>query len=295
MLTALNTEPTSERTKSSGGFSHLDALAVLAVICLLAVALIPLTACYRADAQRAAVCQDNLRQLAMGWGAYAVDHQDVLMPNPGWVTGYLGWYRAPGRPVYFDEQRLVNPSNAVMAMYMQNPKVYKCPSETYKLPGYPRDRVRSVSMNGALVGRSGSGNTCRGPGPDGRIYFGKDKSGENNPVKKMSDLNTCGPARVFVILDEQADSISDATFMFDPGYAPGTERWRNLPAANHRGAGSLIFADGHGEIHKWVERRGTNMTTYPVRMAGGSPWADHVLGTSRDYEWIQDHMPFWLK
>lgn len=258
--------------------------------------LLPVAVRYRGDGQRAAVCQDNLRQLAMGWGSYAVEHQDVLMPNPGWVGGRMGWYQAPGRPVYFDEQRLVNRSNAVMADYVRDPKVYNCPAENYKLPGYPRDRVRSVSMNGVLVGRSGSGNTCQGPGPNGRIYFGKNKlSLDNSPVKKMSDLNFCGPATVFVFLDEQADSIEDATFMFDPGYAPGSQRWRDLPGAEHRGAGSLIFADGHGEIHKWVERSGTNMTTYPVRMVEGSPWEDHVLGTSRDYEWMQDHMPYWVK
>jgi prepilin-type processing-associated H-X9-DG protein len=121
----------------------------------------------------------------------------------------------------------------------------------------------------------------------GRNYF---------KAKNMSDLSTPGPASVFVFLDEHADSIDDGVFLVNPGYPPNQEQWRNLPASYHNGAGSFSFADGHGEIHRWLERGGNNTTIYNVTMTGTpptQPWSAGGIGfTSGDYEWIVDRMPY---
>jgi len=104
-----------------------------------------------------------------------------------------------------------------------------------------------------------------------------------------------------VVLDENADSIcflnGDATFAFDAGESPTAESWRDLPASYHNGASSFSFADGHSEIHKWLQRNG--QTVYPVlRNTTVEPWRTPPNGPatpmqhSSDYEWVQDRMPY---
>ena len=286
----MNNKPLTGRTGNGRGFSRTELLLMIAAAGLLAAILVTLTMRNGAEAQRAAVCQDHLRQLAVGWGNFALDNQGQLMPNHHWVRGRMGWDPGAGRPTYFDEDRLVDTNNSTMARYIKDPKVYKCPSDTYKLPGYPRDRVRSVSMN-AVLASSSYAPWIGGNSPDGRQYFGR-QVGSLFPARTLADLEKPGPAMVFVFLDEHPDSNFDPSFMFSPGYAPGAERWQDLPGSNHRGAGSLVFADGHGEIHKWVERSGTNRTVYPVTFSTNQVWAAQPPGTSRDYEWMNDRMPY---
>jgi prepilin-type processing-associated H-X9-DG protein len=152
-------------------------------------------------------------------------------------------------------------------------------------------------MNGQLAG---SGPTAQGNGPDGtRRYFAQGTPGTQSvlgktSVQKTYDLNSSGAANVFVILDEHPDSINDAVFQHDPGYAQGSEKWRDLPASNHNGVGSFSFADGHSELRKWLETGGIKKTTYTVTY---TRWLDRpekglTLGISRDYEWLQDRMAY---
>ena len=264
---------------------------VIVAVCLLAALGIPVLKRHPVQDQQAVVCQEHLRTLIVGWGAYALDHQNELMPNHHWVRGRMGWDPGPGRPSYFDENKLVDTNNSIMAAYVRDPKVYKCPSDTNKLSSYPRDRVRSVSMNAALAGSSHYAPWIGGDSPGGRRYFGREV-GSLFPARRMADLEKPGPAMVFVFLDEHPDSNFDPSFMFSPGFARGAERWLDLPGSNHRGAGSLVFADGHGEIHKWRERSGTNKTVYPVSFSTNEVWAAQPLGVSRDYEWMNDRMPY---
>jgi prepilin-type processing-associated H-X9-DG protein len=114
----------------------------------------------------------------------------------------------------------------------------------------------------------------------------------------MSDLNKPGPVNTFVILDEQGDSINDGTFMLNPGYSPAAESWRDLPASYHNGAGSFSFADGHSEIHKWLQINGP--TVFPVlrknyTTSAQAPWGSSPpmpMRNSRDYEWMESKMPY---
>ena len=119
----------------------------------------------------------------------------------------------------------------------------------------------------------------------------------------MNDLNNPGPANVYVILDEQADSMSavngDATYAFDPGCPRTSEYWRDLPASYHNRCGSFSFADGHSEIHKWTEEGtgstgGPAKTVYPVTKTtwgSSAPWKSNLMRNSGDYAWVEDRMP----
>lgn len=182
----------------------------------------------------------------------------------------------------------MDPAASAMANYVKSAGVYKCPSDTMQKTG---TRSRSLAMNGALAGRAGSGPVVQGHNPPDHSYYGSGANGAGGPARKMNHLQTPGVSDVFVFLDEHADSINDGTFMHDPGYPQGAEHWRDLPASYHRGAGSFSFADGHSEIHKWSGMQ-FGPGSYPVLMDGTLPWKTPTLSFHRDYEWLQDRMPY---
>ena len=265
--------------RAGQGFTLIEMLVVLAIIGLLAAMLLP--ALVRAkEKAHGTVCMNNVRQLAAGWLLYCGENRQKLMLNTSgraWVTKeYLTW---GSDPINTNVAALLDANVSAMADYVKSVGVYKCPGDIYPSDAGPR--VRSVSMNGCLNGKPQFINRT------GRTYF---------TAKTINDLSTPGPAEVFVFLDEHADSIDDGAFMVNPGYPVGQQQWRNLPASYHAGAGSFAFADGHGEVHRWLERGGANRTTYPVTRSGPNriqPWATRPAGfTSRDYIWITDRMPY---
>jgi prepilin-type N-terminal cleavage/methylation domain-containing protein/prepilin-type processing-associated H-X9-DG protein len=240
------------------GFTLIELLVVIAIIAILAAMLLPALSRAKMKAQGIA-CMNNTKQITLGALMYTTDNGDNLIPNPGWLDcgggatqSQMDWGGGPGN---INTECLLDPTRSAIAPYLKSTAVLKCPADKYQSPQNVGQRVRSISMNGALAGTGGSGPTVQGAGPDGkRLYYGSGQ-GTKRAAQKMADLVTPGPSMVFYVLDEHADSVNDATFMFDPGYMPGTEKWRDLPASYHGGAGSLSFADGHAEIHKWLDGR----------------------------------------
>lgn len=269
------------------GFSLIELLVVMAMTVVLAASLLPALAVPK-EKTKMVQCMSNTRQLTLGWRMYAADNREQLIPYTTWVGGIMDWTSNPDNT---NTALLVGggPGN-LMAPYVKSPHIYKCPADHYQSPANPGPRVRSYSLNGALGGGI-MGPTVVGTSPGHRQYYGSSASsfGLKTDADKMSDLRQ--PANVFVILDEQADSINDGAFMFDPGASPGAEKWRDLPASYHNDAGSLSFADGHSLIRLWLEQSGFNRTVYPVTYTSSHPWTTLNL-VSRDYEWMDDHMPY---
>jgi prepilin-type processing-associated H-X9-DG protein len=274
-------------------FTLIELLVVIGTITVLAAMLLPALAGARADS-KAAQCQNNLRELTRGWIMYSSDYEEVLMSND--TAGGSSWCGSS----YMDWGTAGNNTNTAalldgaMGLYVKSAALFKCPADNYMKPGVtPGPRVRSISMNGVLGNSAG---TVQGISPGGRYYYGS--GGNLGGARIMSDLAVPGPASVFVIVDEHPDSINSGVFSFDPGYVATGERWRDLPASYHEGGCGISFADGHSEIHPWLEHGQAGplkRTTYPVLYGNysgsGAPWA-HPMGPSRDYEWMQDRMPY---
>jgi len=51
-------------------------------------------------------------------------------------------------------------------------------------------------------------------------------------------------------VDEHPDSINDGWTIME---LDNPNKWNDLPASYHNGACGFGFADGHGEIKKWLE------------------------------------------
>ena len=277
------------------GFTLIELLVVIAIIAILAAMLLPALSSAKRRGQ-AIACLSNTKQLTLGAIMFSTDNDDFMIASSGtnaWVTGSPGLDWTTGA-YNTNTYPLMNPDQSSMANYIQSPGVYHCPGDTFAGPiGV---RVRSYSMNGAVGG--GGGPTAQGnyPYPLAPVYYGTGSSGVGRAVKKSTELLHPGPASTFLFLDEQADSINDGVFMFDPGYPIGSEKWRDLPASYHNGSGSFSFCDGHSEIHHWLQINGE--TDYPVLKKGyggnsaAAPWGQATMRNSSDYQWMEANMPY---
>jgi prepilin-type N-terminal cleavage/methylation domain-containing protein/prepilin-type processing-associated H-X9-DG protein len=273
--------PALKRGRS--GFTLIELLVVIAIIAILAAMLLPALSRAKMKAQ-GAQCMSNTKQISLGWLMYSTDNNDRLVDpskalyvsaNPADGASYMDWTADPHNTrtdVLVNEVNYGDPDKAsLLAKYLPNAGVWKCPADNFSGPLTPGPRTRSICIAGTAGGSPvfpAAGSTY------GRTYF---------KVNKQADLVTPGPAMIFTVIDEQADSINDATFMIDPGQPRGNEYWRDCPATYHGGSGSISFADGHSIIKKWLDGR----TVWPVTYDNTTqPWKKPNLGSSKDYEFL---------
>ena len=272
---------------SKFGFTLIELLVVIAIIAILAAMLLPALSKAKLRAQGIG-CMNNTHQLMMAWRMYAEDNREVLpyayattadVAPYVWVPGYLD-SDVPTAPDNWNLDITVRKS--LLAPYCAKAiGIWHCPADTStgiddKNQRVPR--VRSVSMNN-WVGVNGNS-----PGNGYRGNWGLATTPPYVVFRKMTQFVKPGPAMTYVILDERQDSINDAYFVTEMDGYPNlaTTKIVDYPASYHGRAAGFAFADGHSEIHKWLDSRTCPPLTQKLQLNVASP-------NNRDVFWMQEH------
>lgn len=251
------------------GFTLIELLVVIAIIAILAGLLLPALSRAKVKAQ-GLYCLNNLKTMQLAWRMYADDNNDWIPGNLwsqkgsfNWVSGWLDF--TDNNPDNTNTLLLLDPQYAQLGRYTATAAAYKCPADriTVRNGGVSRPRVRSISMNGWM-------------GPNAPAW----NSGYTTFAKTVQ-IVTPSPSEALVFLDEREDSIDDSYYAINMDQSA----WElvNFPGSFHNGAGGLTFADGHAEIHKWVDPR----TVPPFQKGKKREFTS--MKDNRDLVWLWAH------
>jgi len=83
----------------------------------------------------------------------------------------------------------------------------------------------------------------------------KAKIGPYRTYGKLSSIVQTTPSKLWIFIDEDEYSINDGGFAFTMYSNPASTEWIDRPASYHRMGCGFSFADGHAEVHSWIDPR----------------------------------------
>jgi prepilin-type N-terminal cleavage/methylation domain-containing protein len=286
-----------DRLNSRVGFTLIELLVVIAIIAILAAILLPVLNAAKERAE-AANCMNNKRQLELACTMYTSDNNDYLPFNPDqsctnlgtppWVSGIMSWTSSS---MNTDTTYLVSTTLSSMAGYTTtDPLIYHCPADRYLDPATQGGlgwsyRVRSVAMDAAV----GGGGTVAGDGLKPSANLGLDFPSPMFYANKMSQLRNPGPSDSWVYTDENPDSIDDGILYSSPMFTSGVGIFIELPSCLHNNSDGISFADGHAEIHKWIDSRTCHQVDY--QSTSGASFLVMLNPPNPDLAWLSLHTP----
>jgi prepilin-type N-terminal cleavage/methylation domain-containing protein len=146
------------RARQQRGFTLIELLVVIAIIAILAAIILPVLNEARQSAYKSQ-CVNSLHQIQMGWIMYNQDNQYFAYNQENGNSSTINWVanneNYSGETSNTNWPALVNPQQSLLALYVTDPRVYKCPADQSKSGvggngqiGPPR--VRSYSMSQAV-------------------------------------------------------------------------------------------------------------------------------------------------
>jgi len=209
------------------GLTLIELLIVVGVISLLVSLSLPALLRARNQAQ-AAVCVQNLKTLSVGWLLYKDDNDDRLVG--GDVAKHPhDWVQGPTGAGSFIEQRKRGIRQGALYRYVgETVEVYRCPADQRKLE-LGQMAYRSYSIAG---------------GANGEVW-----QSTYAPALKYSEIFQPAIRYVFV---EEADprGWNKGSWVLNP---EGRSWVDPLAVWHSRTRSTLGYADGHAEVHRWVD------------------------------------------
>jgi prepilin-type processing-associated H-X9-DG protein len=265
-------------------FTLVELLVVVSLAVFLFATLVPVMARSRSNIL-AVQCMNNNRQLCAAWRMYADESRDniVFASDDGLGTrNPFNQYAWTASHLDFVANNTANwDTNADIVTHPLWPytagdaSIYRCPADQsfVIVNGVAKPRVRSYSINAYLGGSTGG---SIGLSPGYRLFL------------KTTDLSAPGPAKTTVFIEERWEAINWGNFLTDmAGYSPSNPSLytfqQDLPGDIHGFAGSVSFADGHVELHRWRDAR-----TVP-RLPQQGVVTNLSVPRDQDVAWLQDH------
>ena len=224
------------------GLTLIELLIVLGVISILAALSFPALLRVRNQAQ-GTVCTQNLKSLSLAWLLYKDDNDDRLVG--GRVGEFLyDWVQGPTGVGTIIDRRKEGIRLGALFRYVRDVDVYRCPADRRRTDG-GQIAFRSYSIAGGANG-AGWQNT----------YI---------PAGKYADILQPASKYIFV---EEADprGWNRDSWVLNPR----GQSWVDPLAIWHsRNKSTLAYADGHVEMHQWVDSSTVEMSRkqeflYPV-------------------------------
>ncbi|HWD18721.1 MAG TPA: H-X9-DG-CTERM domain-containing protein [Verrucomicrobiae bacterium] len=297
------------------GFSLVELPVILGVVALLAILMVKAAAHRAKDANQNAQCLANTRQLTAAWLMYAGDYNDRCCNNYGinpiswevsahtyqtWGLNLVNWSTSS------DNTNVTLLQHGSLNAYVGgSAAAFRCPEDNYLAPQQQaakfQARVRSYTMNGHFGHYSGC-LTCAGgntnTGTD-NTYLGGNEF--NMPYRQFLTVGAAPKPQQFFLFIDEAPDFNTSPY-FDSGNAPTTwtattpGTFASLPASYHNGGAGVSFADGHAEIHRWVDK--TVLGTGPIQSGAagiirpvtyGTPTSIPDTSPYTDIHWMWSH------
>jgi len=241
--------------RETRAFTLIELLVVIAIIALLMAVLLPALR-YAKQQATGAVCLGNERSLILAWHTFPQDNDDNLVggnPYPSAQNYEIAWVQAPqndagevmlgggsqpsasGDLAY--KYEVIGLKRGQLWPYLKTPQVYHCPGDKRKLlPKNSAFRSYSIlwTMNGAY---------SRGHETD-PVY----DTGE--VAHKYTEIKNA-PSKLVFVEDQDDRGWNMGSWVL----RPDGDRWTDSLGLWHVDSGTLAFADGHAERHKWRDRR----------------------------------------
>jgi prepilin-type N-terminal cleavage/methylation domain-containing protein/prepilin-type processing-associated H-X9-DG protein len=204
-------------------FTLIELLVVIAIIAILMGIILPSLRAARDHAKRVH-CVSNVKTLSLAWFMYQDDNDGELVPghtDPG------NWVLRPPSNATIEQKKQAIRDGLLFPYVGKEVDVYACPADQRdKDPG--KYTFRSFSIAGGANGESWSGYT---------------------KAKKYNDLKRPGQRYIFC---EEIDPRGYNVGSWQMN--PGPKTWVDPVAMWHNKQSTLGFADGHAEMHRWLDQ-----------------------------------------